>query len=108
MAMTKEELKKLAKEMSKLTPEEQQEILADAGIDVDIEEEMSNLNRIQKQNPGKDDRFFLFRWIEDYGCYLGTAALLIIVFLWLFRKDGSSSTEVAENANAFASLITGK
>lgn len=106
--MTKEEIKNLVKELNKMSDEEKQQVLADSGIDVNIEQEMDHLNQIQKQNPGKDDRFFLFRWIEEYGCYLGTAALLIIVFSWLFKKNGSSSVEVTENANAFASLITGK
>lgn len=66
----------------------------------------------QANNAKEDDEFFLFRWIREYGCYMGAAALIFIVACIIRNKFwGNQNRQAADNlamAHGLYQFITGK
>lgn len=91
-------------ETMNMTPEQLASLLS--GLKVDVNAANRAADAAKAANPNKDDRFILRALIEDYGTWMGAAALTILVIYWI--KTKFSSDDAVEAGAAALSFITGK
>lgn len=91
-------------DVENMSEEDLKKLLGSLNVNVSVADRAADAAKAANQ--GKDDRFILTRLIEDYGAYMGAAALTVLVIYWLRTKfSGSDATEAGAAALAF---ITGK
>ena len=65
-----------------------------------VQQVLQNAAQLKAQNPDKDERWFLQRWAEDYGVYLGTAAAAVLIGYFIKTRFFDSSDAVELGAAA--------
>ena len=65
-----------------------------------VQQALQNAAQLKAQNPDKDERWFLQRWAEDYGVYLGTAAAAVLIGYFIKTRFFDSSDAVELGAAA--------
>ena len=65
-----------------------------------VQQAVANAAQLKADNPDKDERWFLKRWAEDYGVYLGTAAAAVLIGYFIKTRFFDSSDAVELGAAA--------
>lgn len=65
-----------------------------------VQQALTNAAQLKTNHPEKDERWFLQRWAEDYGVYLGTAAAAVLIAYFIKSRFFDSSDAVELGAAA--------